>query len=538
MPPIVERLRKQLMGPLRGMSARGRAITAIVLLGAIGGLGYLSFGDSVAYVPLFTGLSETDAAGITAELRKNKTPFQLGAGGVVLVPADDVHQLRLDMAGKGLPRGGGVGFEIFDDQKFGLSDFAQQVNYRRALQGELERTIAQLQAVEAARVHIALPERQTFMRHTRPASASVTLRLHPARSLPRAAVKGIVHLVSSSVAGLSPGAITVVDGSGTMLWGGSEDGILGSAGGLLEYRDRLESSLEERVQQIADRALGYGQAVIKVSAQLALGQTEQTDEQYDPNQVVVRSESQSEEQGAASQQPGGVVGARSNLPGGTTSTTSESAGGTRKQVTRNFEVAKTVRRSISPAGALSRLSVAVLVNSAALKQLSAASAKGGASGSKAAAFDEVEALEALANVVKQAVGFSAARGDEVTVRAMPFAARPEQTDGPAPVGVRWLVQKAPTWAWVGAALAVLVVVVLLLVVLLRRRQPRAVDLLDTPRTLRELDQSEALRNAQKLQQGANTQALPQGTSLQLAEAAAQHDALRAAQVLRAWMAGG
>jgi flagellar M-ring protein FliF len=541
MSPSVEKLKTQLLALVKRLSWRARAATVIATLGTIGGLAYLISADHHEYSTLFAGLSTSDAARITEELRKNKVPFRLEAGGAaILVPEDAVHELRLQLAGRGLPKGGGVGFEIFDDQKFGVSDFAQQVNYRRALQGELERTISEVDGVASARVHIAIPARQVFARPKRPVTASVTLRLHGGRSLSRGAVKGIVHLVSSAVSNLDPEAVAVIDGAGNMLSGGRQDAV-GAPDGLFQYRSQMEGDLEHRVREILNHALGAGNSVVKVTADLALAQVEETNEQYDSDNPAVRSETSSEETGAPATLPGGVAGVKGNLPGGPKASKGTTGGGSHKQVTRNYELSKRIRRQVSPAGELRRLSVAVLVDQAALAGPKASASPEDGEKESPAQQPRIQ-IASLENVIKQAVGFSDTRGDRVTIRAVPFARR----DPGPPAASPWLVEqiwrkRVPIVSVGGAALVLLALAIVAIVALRRRSSRQPSDALDLPRTVRDLESAEQSSvTAEARVVGNDSAKLPpaDAEARQLVEAAALHDSVRVAQVLRAWISEG
>src|SRR5437870_8587097 len=236
------------------------------------------------YVPLFASLTTEDAGAIVTQLKGAKVPYRLGGGGEqILVPADRANEVRLKMAVQGLPLGGGVGFEVFDRPALGVSDFAQRLNYQRALQGELSRTIGQLRGVTRARVHLVLPQPSLFTDRERPASASVFLKLAPGSQLRAEQVKGIVHLVASSVEGLSPERVTLVDTAGRVLAMGGESATSAVSGRRLEIKTALEDSLERRVQTLLDSALGPGQAITRVAAQMNFDQMERTEEKFDPN---------------------------------------------------------------------------------------------------------------------------------------------------------------------------------------------------------------------------------------------------------------
>ena len=547
-PAFIGKLKDQLRGVYGGMSRRGRWISGLTLGLTVAVLAFVIGVDHTTYTALFSGLSREDAAAITQALKKERAPYQLQAGGTaILVPQDQVHELRLRLASQGLPRASGVGFEIFDNQKFGTSDFAQQINYRRALQGELERTIQQVDAVKSARVHIAMPKQQVFTRKQQPPSASVTLRLQPGRLLAQSGVRSIVHLVSSAVSGLSAEQISIMDTSGRLLWGGKES-VQRYAGvsGFFDYQQRVESQLERRVAEILDRALGEGRSVVKVTAEMVMSRVEQTEEVYDPDQVAVRSETQAEELTGKPAVSEGVAGTRGNIPGGPQPKKAGSGQHTRKQLTRNYEVTKTVRRRTDPAGKLRRISVAVLIDDGAVtggRPADAPNPTGAKSLALAKGARRTVDLAALESVVKQAVGFNERRGDVVALRAVPFAPERSQEAGPASPLVR-LVQQRP-WvllaAAAGAALLLLTVVVLV-VFGRRRKSTNSTEVANLPLSVRELERRGA-DNDEPLTGGArlvDDPALAGGgqQARELAEAAAMHDARRAAQVLRAWMAGG
>jgi len=354
----------------------------------------------------------------------------------------------------------------------------------------------------------------------------VTLRLHPGRTLSRGSVNAIVHLVSSSETGLSPDQITVVDTTGTMLWSG-RDGVTGS-GGPLDQKRSLEDNYERRVAEILDAAVGPGHSVVKVTADVALSQIEQTDTEYDPDKAAVRSESSLEEKdGSNTQAAAGIPGVQGNLPGGPAPATGAgTTGSQRKTVTRNFEVNKTVRHKVLPPGELRRLSVAVLIDSKAL-----AAANAGAKASGKAAGVELAGLE---DVVKQAVGFSGTRGDVVALKSVYFAPE-QQLDAPKPSWFKtYVLQDRSTLKSVGTVLGIFLVV-WFLARMLRRPAIAEAEVLELPKTVRELEASAVALPAANAVRAALPQAEPQPRDL--ANAAAEHDAARTATVLKAWLAG-
>lgn len=557
MKAFIDKLKQQLLKVYGGMSPRARWLALTAILGTVGLLAYLTLVDHTKYATLFSGLSRDDAAAISASLKKARTPYQIRGGGTAIaVPEDSVHELRLTLASQGLPKGSGIGFEIFDKQKFGLSDFSQQINYRRALQGELERTIARVAAVQSARVHIALPDRQVFARKQKNVSASVTLTLMRGRVLASQAVQAIVHLVSSAVSGLSPDRVTVMDTRGRMLWGGKKSPEQNATARLDERRQHLELTLERRVAEILDRALGEGRSVVKVTVEMGSTTLVQTEEVYDADKTAIRSEKKLEEKGVTkrdlAQATSGVAGTGGNLPGGPNRSAPGRPPATlneKKQLLRNFEVSKIIRRKSQPAGELHRLSVAVLIDEAVLGTNPALAEptkgkkdkKETKEGAKAAASAHPRIdIAALETVVKQAVGYSANRGDMVSVKAVPFVAA--RTQVRPPVGfITRVIQERP-WLPAAAGGGVLFVAGLVVWLLVRRSKKstpaREPELLETPLKVRELEGRDEI----PLQ--ARTRVVPELSkeeeekTRELAEAAAQHDARRAAQVLRAWMAEG
>ena len=529
MSDALKKLVDQLRTFIAKMPPRARLTSALLFIVVAGALTYVVAGDHTKYVTLFSGLSTTDGAKIAEQLKKKKVAFRLRASGsTIQVSADHVHETRLALAGQGLPRGGGVGYEIFDTQKFGVSDFAQQVNYRRALQGELERTISQIEAVKTVRTHLAMTGRQLFARKERRVSASVTLKLHAGRTISRGTVRAIVHLVSSSVSGLAADAVTVVDTRGNMLWSGKSNGLAGGNEGPLEFKQSLENTLERRVKEILAAALGPNRAVVKVAADVALSRSERTEESFDPDKAVIRSESLVEDKQRKSANAGsGVAGVRGNLPGGSTAkTTKGGSGNERKRVTRNYEINRVIKKKTSPAGDLRRLSVAVLIDQSALRPSAATDKKG----KKPSPVD----IKSLEQVVRQAVGYSAARGDVVTVRAVQFAAVSPLPPVDQPHVVVRVIKQIP-WTAVGGGFLLLVVAF----ALLRHRKSSSSELLQLPRTVDELEaQAQVSVDGEGPSEDAAAPQLDGAQARQLAVAAADQDAARAAQVLRAWMAGG
>ena len=319
------------------------------------------------YVPLFASLPAEDAGAIVAQLKASKTPYRVGgAGEQIMVPSDQVNEIRLRVASQGLPLGSGVGFEVFDKGSFGLSDFNQRINYQRALQGELARTIGQARGVTRARVHLVMPQPSLFVQRDRAPSASVFLKLAPGTRLTNEDVRGIIHLVASSVEGLVPARVTVVDTAGRMLAAGSEP--MGTGAGDLsprrvEIKAAVEDGIERRVQSLLDSALGLGQAMTRVSTQLNFDQVERTEERFDPTPVAKHETRTVEKTKATADGP--MLPAGTPTPGAPSpphnQTNSE---GTRETATVNYELSRIVARTLTSPGEIQRTSVAVLVNTA------------------------------------------------------------------------------------------------------------------------------------------------------------------------------
>jgi len=403
---------------------------------------------------LYANLSQEDAGAIAQKLTELKVPYQTTAGGI-MVPVDKVYELRLQLAGQGLPQGGGVGYELFDKTSFTMTDFVQKLNYRRALQGELSRTIRALAEVEQCRVHLAVPEKTLFVQKNDRPKASILVKLRAGRKLTPGQVQGIVHLAASSVEGLDPRDISVVDTSGEMLTSPAGDEGFAATSSQLEHQHMIESEFEARILSMLEPVVGKGKARAKVAASLDYTKIEKTEEKYDPDSQVARSEQRNIEK-SSSGTSGGVPGTASNLPG----TTVQQANGSRSQSdkkneTINYEISKTVSHTVSASGGLKRLSVVVLVDGIA-------TAAEGTKEKKYTARTEEE-LRQFEDMVKKAVGFSTERGDEVKVVNMPFEAAPLEDLGEAvkePVQILPLVMIAARYLvpLVGVLLLFLLVV--------------------------------------------------------------------------------
>ncbi len=409
-----------------------RQILLLVLLGGTVAALYAGYNWSQQgeMQVLFSNLTPEDSGAIVTKLKEQKVPYSIaGNGGTILVPSDKVHELRLLMATQSLPQGGGVGFEIFDRTSVGQTDFVQKLNYRRALQGELARTVAQFAEVERARVHLAIPERSLFADRRERPRASVIVTLRKGKTLSAGQVQGISHLVASSVEGLQPHEVTVVDASGQILSQALGDGVSQVAGAQLDSKRALEKDLEGRVQSMLERVVGGGKAVVRVSSVLDLRQVERTEETFDPNVQVVRSENRQQEKTASTEKnEGGVAGTPSNLPDRTAPTAEggSNSSATRTTATVNYELNRSVSRIVEPVGTIKRLSVAALVDG----RYDVTTGKDGKVARKYIPRNEDE-IKKLEEVVKKAVGFSQERGDQVEVLNVAFDSNAVEIGEPA-----------------------------------------------------------------------------------------------------------
>ncbi len=406
-----------IIGQIKAMPAGKKVALLAVIIASIATIFLLNaWLQKADYQVLFSGLSEDDAGKIVQELKDKKIPYQLGSTGAVLVPSDKVYDLRLQLASQGLPQGGGVGFEIFDNTTFTTSEFVQKLNYRRALEGELARTIKSMSGVQKGRVHLVIPDKTLFaFQESKPkTSAAVFITLQNGRQLDRSEVESIVHLVSSSVEDLGPGSITVIDNKGNLLTKPSDDSIMGMSGSQMEYQHNFEQNLMSQIQSILEPVVGRGKVNARVSASFDFTRSERTEEKYDPEGVVVRSEQKSSEK-TTSGGGGGVPGVASNLPGATTQPAASLMGQSQKQDEMiNYETSKTVTRVIESPINLDRLTVAILIDGILASQ------KGTTENADKFTVRSDEDLKYYEDIVKKTIGFSSERGDEISVNIMPF----------------------------------------------------------------------------------------------------------------------
>jgi flagellar M-ring protein FliF len=387
------------------------------------------------YGVLYSNLSDRDGGAIIASLQQMNIPYKFaGGGGALLVESGKVPEARLKLAAQGLPKGGTVGFELMDNQKFGTSQFAEQINYQRALEGELARSINSISAVESARVHLALPKPSLFVRDQKKPSASVVLSLHRGRSIDEGQISAIVHLISSSVPELSAKSITVVDQGGNLL-SAANSGTRGLDVSQLKYAQEIEQGYIRRIEAILQPLMGATNVHAQVAAEIDFSVAENTDETFRPNQApgsaAIRSQQSSESSQPGMSAAGGVPGALSNQPPvnpvapivtapatpasgalAGAALPAASAGTAHKDGTINYELDRSIRHVQQGAGGVKRLSVAVVVNHRSVVN---------AKGKRIAQALSATELEQVNNLVKEAMGFSAERGDSLNVVNSAFA---------------------------------------------------------------------------------------------------------------------
>lgn len=447
--------------------ALAMSITAVILLA--------TWSQKADMQVLYSNLAEEDSGAIIQKLNELKVPYKSTTGGI-MVPSDKVHDLRLQLAGQGLPQGGGVGFEVFDKSSFTMTDFVQKLNYRRAIQGELARTIKALSEIEQARVHLAVPEKSLFSKEEDRPKASVLIKLKAGRRLTQGQVNGIVHLVSSSVEGMQPKDVAVVDSRGEMLTSAVGEGV-GMSNSQMEYQRNIEKELEGRAIAMLEPVVGKEKVRAKVAVAVDFTRIEKTEERYDPEGQVARSEQKNIEKSTTGG-GGGVPGVASNLPGKPATPGSASQGQSeKKNETINYEISKVTSHTINATGDIKKLSVVVLVDGVYTAEKDAKEKKYAPRSE-----DDIKKFE---DMVKKAVGFTATRGDEVRVVNMPFEVIPQE-EMPAPKkDILAIVMSAAKYA----VPAIGVILLFLFVIRPLMQTVTTPPALQLPRTVSELEET-------------------------------------------------
>jgi len=494
------------------------------------------------YRVLFSNFSDRDGGAIVASLQQMNIPYKFAeGGGAIMVPASQVYDARLKLASQGLPKGGNVGFELMENQKLGVSQFLEQVNFQRALEGELARSIQSIGAVQSARVHLALPKPSVFVREQQKPTASVVLNLNPGRSLDPQQVSAIVHLVASSVSELPAKNVTVIDQHGDLL--SEADKALGGNTldpAQLKYVMDLQQNIAKQIESIITPIVGLNNVRAQATADVDFSHSEQAAETYKPNQAPnassVRSQQSSESQSASGNLASGVPGALSNQPPApatapltvpaTAATSAPAAPGavspnSHKDLTINYEVDKTIRYVQQPMGGVKRLSVAVVVN---YKRETDAKGK-----VTMKALSEAEKAQ-ITDLVKEAMGYNKDRGDTLNVVNSPFAGLEKEVVAEPPIWKRpeilqnaWTVGK---YAIGGAVLLYLFFAVL---------KPLFNRLMAGPEPIAAIEDHDAIVHlAESEPMG------PQGgyqNNLQAAKELARHDPKVVANVVKGWVGG-
>lgn len=451
----------------------GQRLTLVgALLAVLAGIyGFTQWSRERDFKPLYTGLSNEESGQITARLKERGAEFRLNEStGAVLVPSAQVAELRVELAAAGLPKTGRIGYELFDKMNFGVTEFAEQVNYHRAIEGELERSVMAIQEVSAARVHLTFAKESVFAESRQPAKASVMVKLKAGAKLAPGSVIAIQHLAASAVEGLDPLAVSVLDMKGALLsrpHRATDPEGTGASDAFLEYRQRLERDLLAKVNATLEPLLGPEKYRAAVSAEVDLSSGEASEEIFDPNRSVMLSQQRTEDNSNPAQ-TAGVPGTASTLPRPTSR-----PGGTGNTVSRRteniaFQSSRSVKRTKTPQGVMRRLSVSILVDQ---------SVRWEGAGPRARRILEppsAESKKTIRDVVAGVVGFSADRGDQIIVESLPFEAtlrsEPPQDPRTSPPGSATPAGGIPLPAWLPAplrdpkilALAATVLLILLL----------------------------------------------------------------------------
>ncbi|UCD95218.1 MAG: flagellar M-ring protein FliF [Candidatus Zixiibacteriota bacterium] len=388
-----------------------RAMTpsqAIMLIGVVAGLivGAVvvsSWISDASYSTLYSNLDPTEAGEIADYLTEQNTPFKLSDGGrTISVPSGDVYKVRISLASQGMPQSGNIGYGILDQSNLGMTEFLQNLNFRRALEGELMRTIMQLSSVQAARVHIVMPKDRLFKKQQQEATASVVLKLRRPNGLSKSQLSGITHLVASSVEGLKPENISIIDYDGNLLSSEmASDMLAGLSASQLEVRKNVEQYLEDKAQTMLDGVVGQGKSIVRVTADLNFKQVESTSEQYDPNSTVIRSEEKTEESGSSSDKQDELAESNDEKRVETSIT--------------NYEINKSVEHMIGSVGNVHRLSVAVLLDGVYREVENA-------EGVMEVVYEPrpQEDIDRITALVRNAVGFDSERSDQIEVVNLAF----------------------------------------------------------------------------------------------------------------------
>jgi flagellar M-ring protein FliF len=498
---------KKLFGSLTPRQLVSIAVAAIAVVAGV--MLLMRWQRDSSLRPLYTGLAPEDASAIVQKLREAGIDYKISNNGTELMaPEDKIPELRLQMAGSGLPKTGRIGFEIFDKTNFGITDFAEHVNYRRALEGELERSVMAISEVQQARVHVTLPKDSVFTDAREPAKASVLVGLHPGTRLSSSNVIAITNMVSSAVEGLTPEMVSVVDMNGTLLSRPRRDGLpdtAQSSEASLEYQEAIEHELAAKINNTLEPLLGADKFRTGVSADIDMTSGEQSEETFDPSKSVMLSSQKTEDSSGTTRMTSGAPGTAANLapqqaagttppaapppPGQpnaqnqTAQQTASHQGGTTSNTTRRsesitYQSSRVTKHLKLPQGSIKRLSIAVLVDQGFKMQGQ------GPNAHRVPLPVDADKLKAIQTLVGTLVGLDAMRGDQLTVEALPFdsdvdlefgspGAPGAQKKLDEPFSIEALKKKpALLWGSVGGAVVVIALVVFFVIKLLRGKNKK------------------------------------------------------------------
>jgi flagellar M-ring protein FliF len=478
----------QLIKLFSGLSTRQRiSIALAAILTAAGIFGFARWRRESDFRPLYTSMAPEDAAGVVQKLHETGVDYRLSEnGGTVLVPSSKLAESRLALAAAGLPKTGRIGFELFDKSAFGATDFVEHINYKRALEGELERSVMSLAEVEEARVHLTLPKESVFLDKQEPAKASVVLKLRPAAQISQQNVFAITNLVASAVEGLGPESVSVVDMNGNLLnrprkLSDSEGSQITTEA--LEVRQQLERDLVAKIHSTLEPLIGPDRFRAGASVECDLTSGEQQEETFDPTHSVMVSSQKTEDVTERASAVSGIPGTASNLPGGQAPKPAGGSGGVSRR-TENvaFQTSRIIRQTHIPQGVIRRMSLSVLVDHTVQWEGE------GAAKHRVLVPPAPETIKTIKDLVAAATGFSAERGDQLIVESLPFEsslnAQPPPASAPkpkpAPAGPAWLEflrQNRDLVVPISLGVTLLLFVVRTALRLLARRQPeREVEL--------------------------------------------------------------
>ncbi len=480
---------------------------------------------------LYANLPPADASQVVNWLKNQQIPYSLkNHGKDIWIPAAQIYDVRLDLAANNLPSGSGVGFEIFDKQSFALTDYVQKVNMTRALQGELARTIASLDPVEIARVHLAIPEKRIFNKQPKKPSASVILTMAPGRKLKPQQVQGIVHLVASSIPGLEPDHVKVIDQNGVVLERekkpGKDDLLTKD---MLNFQQQVERRMEKRVQELLDVTMGKDNSMVRISAVLDFAKVERTKEFFDGDDPVIRSQ-QTKQEFNTRENAGGIPGVESNMQGNNLEANNGVSSLSKNSKIVNYEISKTISKIVNPIGTITKLSVSVLV----ADKFIPSKEEGKEPTTEPRSQEELLAIE---NMVAKAIGLDTERGDMISVQSMPFVIEEDDAFRLSTAGGEDYYQYLPFIRYALIAISAFLIYLLLMRPVVKTVKGEVKDHYQTveemQRQIEEEKEQEALRIEEE-----KAKILPVDEAINRARKEVMEDQMPAAFILKGWIQQG